>query len=48
MKVDQTLIFFYFQINKDLDYIYVPSNYTYYNHNTLNFLCKNNFEHHID
>jgi hypothetical protein len=40
--------FFYFQINRDLDYIYVLSNCTYYNHNASNFLCKSYFEHHID
>jgi hypothetical protein len=32
MKVDKILIFLYFQVNKNLKYVYVLSNCTYYNH----------------
>jgi hypothetical protein len=48
MKIDQLLIFFYFQVNGDLKYTYVFSNCTYYSHNISKFLCKNYFEHCID
>ncbi len=45
MKTYQILIFFYFQVSRDLEYTYVLSNYS---HNISNFLCKSCFEHHID
>jgi len=44
MKVDQILIYIYFQVNKDLECTYLFSNCTYYNHNISNFSRKNYFE----
>ncbi len=41
MKVSQILIFLYFKVNKNLEYVYVLSNCTYYSHYISKKLCKN-------
>jgi hypothetical protein len=52
LQVDESIsninFFFYFQVNRNLDYAYVFSNCAYYSHNVSKNICKNYFKHHID